>query len=152
VLSVGLLLLNIPELAKVWAASEIQANEAAALAALRRLRDAIATYRRAFNTLPERLEQLGPAPKEGVSPEAASLADAELAGGRKGGYLFRYRIVPPERSGGEPSFELAAVPIEYGHTGRSSFFLDARGKLHGGDKQGAVATAADPRIEPDGKN
>ncbi len=146
-LSLGLLLLNIPELSQRWASEEIEGREEAAIAALRRLADAIATYRRAFGNLPESLEQLGPAPKEGVSPEAAQLVDAELAAGKKGGYLFRYRILPAAGEGAEPSFELAAVPAEYGKTGRRSFFLDASGKLRGADKQGAVATSADPPIE-----
>jgi len=147
-LSVGLLLLNIPELSQRWAAEEIEGRETAAIAALHKLADAIATYRRAFGRLPESLTQLGPAPPGGVSPEAAQLVDSELAAGKKRGYVFRYRIVPAAGEGTEPSFELAAAPIEYGKTGRRSFFLSASGKLHGGDKQGAVATVTDPPIEP----
>ena len=147
ILSFGLLLVNIPELAKQWEAAELEAREAAAMASLRRLAVALETYRRAFGSLPERLEQLGPAPKEGVSPDAAQLVDAELASGSKDGYRFRYRIV-----GGEGTnalgFELSATPTEYGKTGRRSFFLDSSGKLRGTDKQGLAATAADPVIEP----
>ncbi len=146
-LSVGLLLLNLTELSQQWAASEIQAHEAEAIAALRKIAQAIGTYRRAFGKLPETLAQLGPAPKEGISPEAAGLLDAELAAGKKGGYVFRYRVAPTEGEGAEPDFELAATPFEYGKTGRRSFFLDASGTLRGGDKQGGAATASDPRIE-----
>lgn len=146
ILSVGLLLLNILELQKQWEVAEMEARETAAISALRRLAEAIGTYRRAFGSLPERLEQLGPAPKEGVSPEAAQLVDFELASGVKAGYRFRYRILPAAAET-EPGFELAATPVEYGKMSRRSFFLDAGGKLRGGDKQGAVATAADPLIE-----
>jgi len=146
-LSVGLLLLNLPELSRQWAASEAEASEAEAVAALRKLANAAASYRRAFGKLPETLAQLGPAPKEGISPEAAGLVDAELAAGKKGGYLFRYRILPASGERAEASFELAGTPTEYGKTGRRSFLLDASGTLRGDDKQGAVATASDPRIE-----
>ncbi len=147
-LSVGLLLLNLPELSRQWTTSEAEASESEAIAALRKLADAVASYRRAFGKLPETLAQLGPAPKEGISPEAAGLLDAELAASKKGGYLFRYRILPASGEGTAASFELAATPTEYGKMGRRSFFLDASGTLRGTDKQGAVATASDPRIEP----
>jgi len=145
VLSLGLLLINVSELTKQWAEQDLQAREAAAIKTLLALADAIGTYRRAFEKLPESLEQLGPAPKEGISPDAANLVDAQLAAGTHVGYRFRYRIVPaPE--GSESKFELAASPVEYGKTGQRSFFLDAEGKLHGADHQGAVATADDPVI------
>ena len=145
ILSLGLLLINVPELTRQWAEQELEGREAAAIKTLRALADAIGTYRRAFGNLPESLEQLGPAPKEGISPDAANLVDAQLAAGTHVGYRFRYRILPTPNEG-EPGFELAASPIEYGKTGCRSFFLDAEGKVHGADHQGAVATAADPVI------
>jgi hypothetical protein len=145
ILSLGLLLVNVPELAKQWAEQEMEAREAAAIRTLRALAGAIGTYRRAFDKLPESLEQLGPAPKEGISPDAANLVDAQLAAGTHVGYRFRYRILPAPNEG-EPGFELAASPMEYTKTGQRSFFLDAEGKLHGADHQGAVATADDPVI------
>ena len=117
----------------------------AAIRTLLALADALRTYQRAFGNLPESLEQLGPAPKDAVSPDAAGLVDADVAAGKKGGYLFRYRILP---GGVGAGFELAAVPVEYGTSGRRSFFLDASGKLHGADKQGVVATDTDPVVEP----
>lgn len=147
ILSVGLLLFNLTELKKQWAEQEMQDKEAAAIELLRGLADAVKTYRRAFGTLPENLRQLGPAPKEGVSPEAASLVDEELAAGEKAGYRFRYRIVPTKEEGREPGFELAAVPRTYGETGRRSFFLDQSGRLRGADKKGAVATLEDPILD-----
>jgi hypothetical protein len=151
-LSVGLLLLDLPALARQWAQqaenSEIEAQEAAAIAALRKIAEAILTYRRAFGRMPEALAQLGPPPKGGVSPDAAGLLDAELAAGSKGGYVFRSVILSPSEEATEPRFNLAATPAQYSKTGRRSFFLDASGVLRGGDKQGTVATAQDPRIEP----
>jgi hypothetical protein len=147
-LSVGLLLLDIPALQKQWEVAELEAREEAAMAALRRLAAAIRQYREAFGALPEQLEQLGPAKKEGVSPERAQLVEEELASGIQGGYRFRYRILPAPDANSPPGFELAATPVDYGRTGRRSFFLDAEGRMRGGDKQGAVATSADPLVEP----
>lgn len=147
-LSVGLLLLDIPALQKQWEAIDLENREEAAMAALRRLAAAIRQYREAFGALPEQLVQLGPAKNEGVSPERAQLVEEELASGIAGGYRFRYRILPAADENSQPGFELAATPLDYGHTGRRSFFLDAEGRMRGGDKQGAVATSADPLIEP----
>ncbi len=151
-LSVGLLLLDLPALVRQWAQqaenSEIEAQEAAAIAALRKIAEAILTYRRAFGRMPETLAQLGPPPKGGISPDAAGLLDAELAAGSKGGYVFRSVILSPSEEATEPRFNLAATPAQYSKTGRRSFFLDTSGVLRGGDKQGTVATAQDPRIEP----
>jgi hypothetical protein len=148
-LSLGLLLLHVPELARQWTAQELETRESLAIAALRDLAAAIKTYRQAYGVLPENLAQLGPPPKEGASPEAAALVDEELAAAKKFGYAFRYRILPGE-DGAESTFELAASPAEYPTSGRRSFFLDASGTLRGGDKQGTVATASDPRIEEKG--
>jgi len=145
-LSVGLLLFDIPALTQQWERSDLEAREAGVVALLKRLTEAIGTYRRAFGRLPESLALLGPAPKEGISPEAAGLVDSELAGGNKSGYVFRYRIVPGA-AGSADSFEVVATPAEYGKSGRKSFLFDAAGVLRGADKRGAVASVTDPRIE-----
>jgi len=147
-LSVGLLLMDLPALAKQWDQAEMEAGESAAIADLRKIAEAISTYRRTYGKLPEGPAQLGPAPRGSVSPQAADLLDAELAAGKKNGYVFRCLFLPPATEGGEPKYELAATPAEYGRTGRRSFYLDSSGILRGGDKQGAVATGRDPRIEP----
>ena len=155
-LSVGLLLLDLPVMAQEWVESDLRASEAAAIAALRKIADALRTYQRGFDRLPEALEQLGPAPKEGISPERAALLDESLAAGQSGGYRFRYVIVPDpgpavtvnesERNQ-SAGFALAAAPIQYGQAGRRSFYLDSEGVLRGADKQGEVATWSDPRID-----
>jgi type II secretory pathway pseudopilin PulG len=151
-LSVGLILLDIPSMAKQWEQADLEAREDDAVAALRTLATALETYRRAYGKLPDALDPLGPAPKGGISPEAAGLVDAELAAGNKDGYAIRYRIVPPagtlseEDANRATRFDLAATPVEYGKTGRRSFFLDSGGMLRGADKQGAVASSTDPRV------
>jgi len=151
-LSVGLILLDIPSMAKQWEQADLEAREDNAIAALRKLATALETYRRAYGKLPDALEPLGPAPKGGISPEAAGLVDAELSAGNKDGYAIRYRIMPaggnmPEEDANQAAkFELAATPVEYGKSGRRSFLLDSGGILRGADKKGAVATSADSRI------
>jgi hypothetical protein len=153
-LSVGLLLLDIPSLAKQWEQGDLEAREAKAIANLRQLASALETYRRAYGKLPDSLTPLGPAPPSGISPEAAGLVDADLASGTKEGYAFRYTEVPvveslPEAEANKTAgFVLAASPTEYGKSGRRSFFLDSAGVLRGADKQGSVATSTDPKLGP----
>ncbi len=145
-LSLGLLLLDIPQLSKQWVDQDFAAREDAVIQTLRGLADAIQTYVRSWGKLPESLAQLGPAPPDQISPEQASLVNEHLAAGSQRGYSYRYRIVPAP-DGGETAFELAAAPEDYGKTGRRSFFLDTKGKVQAADKHGAVATSDDPSIE-----
>jgi hypothetical protein len=153
-LSVGLILLDVPAMAKQWEQADLDAAEDAAIADLRSVAAALDTYRRAYGELPETLAELGPAPPNGVSPEAASLLDAELAKGDKDGYTIRYTITPGAGGQAEEdaikaeTFSLSSSPKEYGKTGRRSFFLDSSGILRGADKQGGIATTTDPRIGP----
>jgi type II secretory pathway pseudopilin PulG len=144
-ISLGLVLLDIPQLSKQWAESDLAVREDAAIATLRSLAEAIETYRRAFGKLPDTLAQLGPAPKDQISPDQASLVSDELAMGTDGGYHFRYRVASGEQED-QTAFELAAVPETYGKNGRRSFFMDAAGKVHGADKHGELASADDPVI------
>ena len=118
-LSLGLLLLNIPQLARQWTEEDLAAGENAAVETLKDLAEAIRTYRRAFGKLPESLALLGPAPKNEISPDQADLINAELASGTEGGYQFRYRILPAAVES-EAHFELAAMPEEYGKFGKRS--------------------------------
>jgi hypothetical protein len=153
-LSVGLILLDVPTLAKQWEQADLDANEDAAIADLRSVAAAAFAYRNAYGILPETLTALGPAPPGGVSPDAAGLIDAGLAAGEKDGYAFRYAIVPTtdyapgEDSGKAVNFSVAASPKEYGKMGRRSFFLDSTGILRGADKKGSIADRTDPRIGP----
>jgi hypothetical protein len=153
-LSVGLILLDIPAMAKQWEQADLEAREDNAIAALRKLATALETYRRAYGKLPDALAPMGPAPKNEISPEAAGLVNAELAFGSVEGYLIRYTVIaaggnlPEEDANRAARYELAATPAEYGKTGRRSFFLDSGGILRGADKQGVVADSIDPRIGP----
>lgn len=143
--SLGLLMLNIPELKKEWAEQETVSRELRAVASLRQIAGAAETYRKGFGQLPETLVQLGPAPKEGISPDAANLIDAALAAGQKDNYSFRYRVYSPA-GGPDARYEIIATPIQYGPGGKRSFYLDSSGVLRGGDKNGDIAGPDDPRL------
>lgn len=148
ILSLGLLLIDIPELQKQWDVQSLEVREQSAIDALHGLAQAIETYERAFGKLPESLAELGPPrAQDGVSPSRAKLVDADIAAGAHNGYNYRYRVITPADSE-NPGFEIAAVPAQYGKTGNRSFLLDQNGKIHAADKRGAVATTDDPLVTP----
>ena len=152
VMSVGVLLLDIPALARQWAESDVRQREQNAIGALRKIAGALKAYQTAYGKLPETLEELGPPPEGGFSPEKAGLLDADSATGVAEGYQVRYSIVPAsgeqdESEGNKAAgFTLAATPVEYGKNGRRSFLLDSSGTLRAADKNGGVATVEDPRM------
>jgi hypothetical protein len=147
-LSVGLLLLDLPAMVQQWQEADLQNSENETIAALAKIAEALVKYQQAFGKLPEALDELGPPAEDGASPEHAGL----LASASSGGYTFRYVIVPSTTAGDESDrdkaagFALAATPVEYGKAGRRSFYLDSNGTLRGDDKHGALATSADPQI------
>jgi hypothetical protein len=146
-LSLGLLLLDLPTLGEEWDRAEIQANEKSAIASIMELADAIEKYRVAFTRLPDTLAVLGPSGTAPAQAAKAGLVSDQLAAGRKDGYSFRYVIVGATTSGAPAKYELAAIPAEYGRTGMRSFFRDSNGVLHAGDHQGAVGSLSDPKME-----
>lgn len=146
-LSLGLLLLDLPTLAQEWDRQNMQTNETSAIASLKELAAAIEKYRVTYTHLPQTLAELGPPNSGAVKGERAGLVNSDLALGRKDGYSFRYVIVGASDLGAPAVYELAAIPVEYGRTGMRSFFRDGSGVIHGGDHQGAVGTTADPKVE-----
>jgi hypothetical protein len=147
ILSLGLLLLDLPSLETEWDRAEMKANEQAAIAALRNLVDAIETYRKTYTRLPDAIQALGPATDHTQKPEKAGLVDEELASGRKGGYSYRYVIVGANTSGAPAKYEVAAIPTEYGRTGQRSFFYGTDGVLRAADHKGSVGSVLDPKLE-----
>ena len=143
-ISLGLVMLDIPQLSRQWVASDLDSREDAAIANLRSIADAVHTYNQAWGKLPDSLAELGPAAKGQTSPEQASLVSEPLAAGSAGGYRFRYRIVGGD--GEEASFEISALPEEYGKTGKRSFLLDSGGKIHAADHHGEIASVDDTTI------
>jgi hypothetical protein len=150
-LSIGVLMLDFAQLQPEWDAQDMADREEVATTALYKICAAITTYQKAFEKLPDTLAQLGAAPKEGISPDAAGLLKDDLITGTVEGYAIRYRVVPSGTGGTDTQFELVATPTEYGKTGKRSFFMNATGKLRGADKTGAPATASDPLIDEPAK-
>ena len=146
-LSVGLLLLDLPSLEIEWNRASMDQNERDAIRTLKEVAKAIETYRRTYTKLPGSLSNLGPPVKGASTSAAAGLVDAELAAGSKSGYTFRYVIVGASAVGAPARYALAATPLVYGTTGRRSFFVDENGLIHGADRQGTLASGADPRVE-----
>jgi hypothetical protein len=145
-LSLGVVLFDIPQLAVQWSAQDLESHESAVVQTLAALADAVQRYRTIFGKLPDTLAQLGPAAKDEVSADAAQLVNADIAGGSMDGYKYRYRLVPASTPA-DAVFELAAIPEQYGKTGRRSFLMDSAGKVHGADKKGGMATTQDPAAE-----
>jgi hypothetical protein len=146
ILSLGLVLLDLPSLELEWDSAEADKNEETAIESLKDIAEAVEAYRRKFTRLPESLSSLGPPLRGPATPEAAGLVEGDLAAGMKNGYSFRYVIVGASGLGAPAKFELAATPLTYGRTGHRSFFRDAAGTLRGADRQGAVGTSSDPRL------
>jgi hypothetical protein len=146
-LSLGLLLLDLPSLEMEWDRAEIQPNELGAIEALKKIAAAVEAYRKTYTRLPESLANLGPPLHGAANGQAAGLVDSDLALGMKNGYAIRYVIVGASSLGAQAKFELAATPLAYGRTGLRSFFRDAGGRLHGADRQGALGNEMDPRVE-----
>jgi hypothetical protein len=146
-LSLGLLLLDLPALEAEWDAAEVEATEKGALESLKNVSAAVETYRNKYLRLPESLANLGPPLHGAANGEAAGLLDSDLANGMKNGYAIRYVIAGASTLGAPAKYELAATPLQYGRTGRRSFFRDSNGSLHAADRGGAVGSEADPKVE-----
>jgi hypothetical protein len=146
ILSLGVVLLDLPSLELEWDSVEADKNEVAAIESLKDIAEAVETFRRKYTRLPATLSSLGPPLRGPASADAAQLLDSDLAAGMKNGYSFRYVILGASGLGAPAKFELAATPLSYGRTGHRSFFRDAAGTLRAADRQGAVGSSSDPRL------
>jgi len=146
-LSLGLLLLDLPALEVEWDSAEIESTERNAVETLNRVAGAVESYRNKYLRLPESLANLGPPLHGAANAESAGLLDSDLANGMKNGYTIRYVIVGASTLGAPAKYELAATPLQYGRTGRRSFFRDSNGTLHAADRRGAVGGETDPKVE-----
>lgn len=122
--------------------SRIAARESAAYNTLRALHQALAIYKAKCEGFPATLTPLAPPPPGEqidcqhigtiVDPYWVETLLAPSAAGDKGGYHFTYQpaaLGPPEQSGHITSYTLSARPIEYGRTGKRSFFMDESGVI-----------------------
>ncbi len=146
-LSLGLLLLDLPALEVEWDAAEMETTERNAIEALNEVSAAVEIYRNKYLRLPESLANLGPPLHGAANGQAAGLLDSDLANGMKNGYAIRYVIVGASTLGAPAKYELAATPLQYGRTGRRSLFRDSHGALHAADRRGAVGSESDPKVE-----
>jgi len=146
-LSLGVLLLDLPALEAEWDESEIEVTEKEALESLETIVSAVDLYRNKYPHLPESLSNLASPARGKPSADAAGLLDADLAKGTKDGYVFRYVIVGANGVGAPAKYELSATPLRYGQTGKRSFFRDSKGVVHAADRQGAVGSETDPKAE-----
>jgi hypothetical protein len=146
-LSLGLLLLDLPALEVEWDAAEIDSTERNAIEALAKVAGAVEAYRNKFLRLPESLANLGQPLHGAANVEAAGLLDSDLANGMISGYAIRYVIVGASNLGAPAKYELSATPLQYGRTGRRSFFRDSNGTVHAADRRGAVGAVTDPKVE-----
>jgi hypothetical protein len=146
-LSLGLLLLDLPALEVEWDSAEIESTERSAIESLNRVAGAVESYRNKYLRLPESLANLGPPLHGAANAESAGLLDSDLANGMKNGYTIRYVILGASTLGAPAKYELAATPLQYGRTGRRSFFRDSNGTLHAADRRGAVGGETDPKVE-----
>jgi len=146
-LSLGLLLLDLPALEVEWDAAEMESTERNAIEALQKVSAAVEAYRNKYLRLPESLANLGPPLHGAANGEAAGFIDSDLANGMKNGYAIRYVIVGASTLGAPAKYELAATPLQYGRTGRRSFFRDSNGALHAADRRGALGSEADAKVE-----
>src|SRR5258708_25999635 len=146
-LSLGLLLLDLPALEVEWDSAEIESTERNAIDSLHKVAGAVEAYRNKYLRLPESLANLGPPLHGAANGEAAGFLDSDLANGMKNGYAIRYVIVGASTLGAPAKYELAATPLQYGRTGRRSFFRDSHGAVHAADRRGAVGSEADPKLE-----
>jgi len=146
-LSLGLLLLDLPALEVEWDAAEIESTEKSAIESVSKVAAAVEAYRSKYLRLPESLANLGPPLHGTANGEAAGLLDSDLANGMKNGYNIRYAILGASTLGAPAKYELSATPLQYGRTGRRSFLRDSNGTLHAADRHGAVGSVADPKAE-----
>ena len=78
--------------------------------------------------------------------EKAGLLDKSQSVATQHGYLFEVKI-GAVKSGSLASFSVSAVPQTFGMSGRTSYFLDQSGVIHGADKDGGPADATDPPLK-----
>ncbi|MBN2096904.1 MAG: prepilin-type N-terminal cleavage/methylation domain-containing protein [Candidatus Omnitrophica bacterium] len=112
--------------------ARLNANEAAAISALKTLVAAQTTYHTSNSTYAGALAIL--------SNQTPPYIDAVLASTTKQGYVFG-------TGGSATTFTATATPQTYQTTGVRSFFVDQSGVIRGLDNAGAAATVAAPPIQ-----
>lgn len=118
-------------------ASRMAANEGSAMASMRKISSAEATFQATHDTYGT-LEQLA----------EDRLIDGDLASGQRRGYKFNITVIPAGPSY-PMGFEAVGVPREYGSTGRRSFLVDETGVIRAANNRGGDPTRSDPPLDSD---
>jgi type IV pilus assembly protein PilA len=108
--------------------SKMQANETAAVGALRALTTSAVMYSTTYGGFPHALSDMGPAAGSvnGTST-SADLIDSVLATGVKSGYKFIFTVVASDPSGNVETYSIAATPVVPGSSGQRTFYTDQSG-------------------------
>jgi hypothetical protein len=119
-----------------YSSAKISANETAAIQSLRSIGQAQMLYfntrgRKSFATMKQLSDD--------------QLISPDLAAGEKNGYRFIVRIVERSETRG-PAYDGIATPVNYGSSGKRSFYINEDGVIRHADKNGAEATAKDPAL------
>ncbi|HLJ22994.1 MAG TPA: prepilin-type N-terminal cleavage/methylation domain-containing protein [Candidatus Acidoferrales bacterium] len=123
--------------------SKIQANETAAVGALKALQESTILYSNSYGGFPHSLSDLGPAASGSPATSAsADLIDSVLAGGVKSGYRFNYAPGTTDPSGNVLTYTITATPVSPGSTGQRSFFTDQSGTIRNTSNGTADSTSA----------
>jgi type IV pilus assembly protein PilA len=123
--------------------SKIQANETAAVGALKALTESALLYSNSYGGFPHALSDLGPAAGGTPASSASSdLIDSVLAGGVKSGYRFTYVAGTTDPSGSVLSYSITATPVVAGSSGQRSFFTDQSGTIRNTSNGTADSTSA----------
>jgi type IV pilus assembly protein PilA len=110
--------------------SKIQANETAAVGALKALQESTVLYSNTYGGFPHALSDLGPAAGgTAATSAAADLIDSVLSGGVKSGYRFSYVAGATDPAGNVLTYSITATPVAVGSTGQRSFFTDQSGTI-----------------------
>jgi len=110
--------------------NKIQANETAAVGALKALTESTLLYSNTYGGFPHALSDLGPAAGGTAATSAsADLIDSVLASGVKSGYRFSYVAGTTDPSGNVLTFSITATPVAPGSSGQRSFFTDQSGTI-----------------------
>ena len=113
------------------------ANEGSAIGTLKTISSAEANYANIYQRYGTLAEL-----------QAEQLIDPMLASGVKNGYHFTLELKASDDLS-EGGFEATAVPVEYGKSGRRSFFIDESLVVRAADNQGRRASEFDPPLGAD---
>jgi len=113
---------------------EVADNEASAVGSLRSLNTAQVYYARAYAEVGFAcaLESFSPPPDgQRPSPNAADLLDRGLTSGTKAGY--RSTLTCPDKAKPQKKYQLSAVPVAPGQSGKRAFCTDETAVIKGSD-------------------